>query len=139
MKISLMIHKVSKSFPWLFNYSLNINNLVFFKANLNAAESFWILRQFFLWYFGQDICDSTISNRPSFVPSDFSSSRHHFAKLEPIKVSILKNHKINSPKLSLCICLYQESKWCRLDENDDGTNDGVLLIVLLQMFWPTEP
>ena len=55
-----------------------------------------------------------------------------------LSFTFLKNHRINSSKLSLCICLCQESKWCRLDENDDGTNDGVLLIVLLQMFWPTD-
>ena len=28
------------------------------------------------------------------------------------------------------------AKWCRLDEKSDGTNDGLLLIVLSQMSWP---
>ena len=44
-------------------------------------ECCWIIlntETVFLWSVGQNICNSTISNTPSFVPSSFSSSRHHF-------------------------------------------------------------
>ena len=30
------------------------------------------------------------------------------------------------------------AKWCQLDKKDNGTNDGLLLIVILQMFWPKD-